>query len=295
VGWVIFVLVVLAIVAFVAYVLFDDARVRIGSGRLGQVLVRGKATDRSLLPGMHIVPTFRRMMVVDYPSLELSYRAGEADSGDPGARDLERSGPPVYVVLGDRNPARVAITVRAKIDPAHLKLVHERFGAFGLWSALRDATERSVRVVLAGASVRAEDFHGLGLVTVEERVRAGLDAELEQMGFLLVSCTLGHVDLGRAGEAIEAAARARFELEREKADAALRTLKAKADAKLIAANPALADAPLRYREIEAWRDVLAAVDRGEAFVPSTPPSTQLAAPSLPRLIDDLDGLDVDDE
>jgi regulator of protease activity HflC (stomatin/prohibitin superfamily) len=282
VSWWIFLIVVVPLLGFVAYIAFDDARVDIGSGRLGKVLVRGRPTDRSLLPGVHYVPTFRRMMVVDYPSLELSYRAGGADSGDPDARDVERSGPPVQVTLGDRSDAEVSCSVRFRIDPARLTDVHNRFGSLGLWSAVRDATEHVVHHTLADPAVGIDRLFGADHQTLETQLVERLRDRLHDDGFELVGFTLGHIGLGAAGATIQAIARARLELEREDAEAALRVARARHDAAVIAAagKGVPADAALRYREIDAWRDLATSLASESGVVPARPtPPAATATPA----------------
>ena len=78
-GWMIFIAIVVPIVGALTYFLADDALIRVDAGKLGLLLIKGRATDKTLLPGPHFVPAFRRMTVVEYPSLELSFRAGDVD------------------------------------------------------------------------------------------------------------------------------------------------------------------------------------------------------------------------
>ena len=68
-------------------------------GSLGLVMSRGKATDRSLLPGGHFVFAFRRVIIEEYPSVELAYRA-DGQSADEGV-GFNRH-------LGDRRVSRCA-------------------------------------------------------------------------------------------------------------------------------------------------------------------------------------------
>src|SRR5262245_63448645 len=97
-------------------------------------MIKGRATDHVLPPGPHWVPTLRRRMIEEYPSVELSYRAvhGVAtyESGE-----LERSGPAPQVTLGDRTEITLGYTVRFRLDETKLRSVHERFGPEGLWAA----------------------------------------------------------------------------------------------------------------------------------------------------------------
>src|SRR5207344_1402597 len=73
-GWMIFIAIVVPIVGALIYFLADDALIRVDPGKLGLLVIKGRATDKTLQPGPHFVPAFRRMTVEEYPSLELSYR-----------------------------------------------------------------------------------------------------------------------------------------------------------------------------------------------------------------------------
>ena len=72
------VLVVAALVAAV-WLVIRNSLVRVQMGQLGLLVVRGRSTDTSLLPGLHWVTAVRQRQVVCYPVVELSYRA----SSDP--------------------------------------------------------------------------------------------------------------------------------------------------------------------------------------------------------------------
>ena len=71
---------------------------------------------------------------------------------------------------------------------------------------------------------------------------------------------LGAVDLGRTGEVIQATVRARYELERERAEAATRTARALNDADLQKQMSTPSDDAWRYRETDLWRDLVARTD-----------------------------------
>jgi hypothetical protein len=70
--------VVLPIIGLLAWLLLAASFVRVPSGSLGLVMIKGKATDKALPPGGHFVPALRRQMIEEYPSVELAYRAGAA-------------------------------------------------------------------------------------------------------------------------------------------------------------------------------------------------------------------------
>ena len=50
----------------------------------------------------------------------------------------EAGGPALKVMLGDRAEAKVGYTVRFRLVRDQLRLVHDRFGTTGYWSAVRD-------------------------------------------------------------------------------------------------------------------------------------------------------------
>lgn len=132
-GWLVVIFVGLPLLAAVVWAVVRDSLVRVPVGTLGLLVVGGKSTDRSLLPGIHWVPALRKRQSVTYPAVELSYRAG----ADGPTSAVEACGPALDVVLGDRAEAQVSYTVRFRLDPDRLRLVHDRFGTTGYWSAVR--------------------------------------------------------------------------------------------------------------------------------------------------------------
>jgi regulator of protease activity HflC (stomatin/prohibitin superfamily) len=253
-SWIVFVVVALPIVVGILWMLFDSSIVRIQPGELGLILVRGEATDRALTPGIHWVPALRRRFVEIYPSLEMSYRAGALDADDAGS--LDRSGLAIAAVLGDRTRCSVSYTVRLRLAPGELKVVHNRYGNDGIWAAIRDLSALSVRSALNAPDLSVDDLFGPArheLVTsITERVRA----ELLPHGFEVATFSIDEVDLGRAGEVIQAAVRARLELERERAENEMRVERARCDAEVASVLAGVpADAALRYREADVWREV----------------------------------------
>lgn len=286
-SWIVFGLVAFPVIAVVLWLLLDESIVRIEPGQLGLLLVHGKATDQAFGPGIHFVPAFRRRTVVPYPSLELALRCG-GDTVDDDAHELERSTPPIGVVLGDRADASVSYTVRFAIDPSRLQLVHDRFGGAGIWSAVRDTSARSVRSVLADDSTSLDDLVGPRRTAIGERVADAVARDLATIGFAASSVAITHVDLGRAGDAIQAAVRARFELEREEAETGMRQARARADAQVAALlADVAADPALRYRESDAWRDLVAELARRPGAVPvSGRPTVRRADPAPEQAADD---------
>jgi regulator of protease activity HflC (stomatin/prohibitin superfamily) len=254
VGWIIFLAIAVPLLAVVAWVLFDDSRVRIEPGQLGLLLVHGRATDRVLEPGPHWVPALRRRMAQIYPSLELTFRAGDPGAAPPS--DLERAGPAPRVTLGDRASVAVSYTVRFRLDPAMLRELHNKFGPEGIWAAVRDETARTLRTSLADPDVGIDDLFGTARAGLEQRVGDAVQERLGELGFVVTMFSLGDLDLGRTGDVIQATARARHELEREQAEAATRVARAKVDADLSPYLPAPgADAAIRYREIDSWQEL----------------------------------------
>jgi hypothetical protein len=289
-AWVILLFVGLPLIGFLVWLLFDESYVRIEPGRLGLLMVKGRATDKVLLPGPHWVPSLRRMSVVEYPSLELSYRADDlasaSQTGDQQASapvdDLEYAGPAVSVTLGDRAAAVVSYTVRFRLLSERLRWIHERFGPNGLWAIARDEGNRTVADALSNASCGVDDLFGDSRAALEEKLAAAMHDALGRHGFEVTMFSLGNVDLGRLGEVIQGAVRARYEREREEADATTRLARARHDAELA---PHLAgisvDAALRYREADLWREIALRPDRLSLVLPRPPSAgTGSAAASI---------------
>jgi hypothetical protein len=137
-----------------------------------------------------------------------------------------------------------------------LREVHNRFGPDGLWAAVRDETARTVRASLADPSIGLDDLFGTARAGLEARLSEDVTAALAALGFDVTMFSLGDLDLGRTGEVIQATARARHEVEREEAEAAMRMARARVDADLAPylGSPAT-DAAIRYREVDSWREL----------------------------------------
>ncbi len=289
-AWVVLLVGVGLVVTFVSWLLLNDSLVRIGPGHLGLLLIKGKATDRVLPPGPHFQPAFRRRVIAVYPSLELSYRAGDVEAAEASDTEFENGGPPLAVLLGDRTAATISYTVRFRIDPGQLRAVHERFGSQGLWAVVRDRSGRVLRDALCQESVGVEDLYGAARLDLEERLRGLVSETLATEGFEVTMFGLNDADVGRTGEVIQATVRARLDLVREEAEAATRRARARNDAALEGIVGAGAmEAALRYREVDAWREVAQAlVDRtGMIPAPITRPAGDGAAkePSSPAAAD----------
>ena len=95
-------------------------------------------------------------------------------------------------------------TVRFRLIPEQLKLVHERFGPKGIFGIVRDETSRAVISTLGAQETRIDNLFGAALRESEERLRKELNPVLGGEGIELTSLLLGPVDLGQTGEVIAA-------------------------------------------------------------------------------------------
>jgi len=272
IGWIILLVLGLPIIGLLAWLILAASFVRVPSGSLGLVMIKGQATDKTLPPGGHFVPALRRHMIEEYPSVELAYRAGPEDAGkaernrssaplqatlgDRKTSELNESGPPLQVTLGDRTTAILSMTVRFRLTPEQLRLVHERFGPKGFFGIVRDESSRAVITTLGATEVGIDSLFGPARGKCEELLRSAADSALAADGIELTSLLLGPVDLGRTGEVIQATVRARYELEREQAEAATRMARALNDADLQQHMTSSSDDAWRYRETDLWRDLV---------------------------------------
>jgi hypothetical protein len=271
-AWIILLILILPAIGLLAWVIIVASLVRVPSGSLGLVMSRGRATDRTLLPGTHFVFALRRVIVEEYPSVELAYRAdglGDVENvgftrqiGDRrvnrGAFDrLEMSGPPLQATLGDRTEATVVVTARFQLVRENLREVHEHYGPNGVFSVVRDQTARAVLGALADVDHGIEQFFGDQRLPCERRLADAVRAALAAHGIQMTGFVLGAADLGKTGEVIQATVRARYELERERAEAETRTARAMNDADLQKQLSTPSDDAWRYRETDLWRELLA--------------------------------------
>ena len=254
IGWVIVVILVIPMIGVLAWIVLRSSLVRVPSGSLGLLMVKGRATDTALPPGPHFVPALRRKMVEIYPSVEMSYRAGAADSA--GDTDLDRTGPALSVTLGDRTTAIVTYTVRFQLIADRLREVHERFGPGGVFGIVRDATNAALTASLRDSGVAVDDFFGAALDKCQQDLRQAVADELLRDGIEVTQFLFGTPDLGRTGEVIQATLRARHELELEQAEAATRMARALNDTDLSARISSSAAAAWRYRETDLWSDLV---------------------------------------
>lgn len=272
IGWIILVVLVVPMVGLLVWVIIAESLVRVPSGSLGLVMVKGRATNTTLLPGPHFVPALRRRMVEEYPSVEFAYRAGGGEASDTR---LDRSGPPLLVTLGDRAAVTLSMTVRFQLMPEQLRLVHERFGPDGLFGIVRDESSRAVTATLGDAAVGVNSLFGADRTVCQERMAVAVGKALHDDGINVTAVVLGAIDLGRTGEVIQATVRAGHELEREQAEAATRLGRALNDADLESHLSSTGDAAWRYRDTDLWRDLVQRTDALQVVLRAGPAGTTI--------------------
>lgn len=272
IAWIILLVLVIPMIGILVFVIIMASLVRIPSGTLGLVMVKGRATDRALLPGAHFLPAIRRRMVEEYPSIELAYRAGIPDETQETRPDtlrpfersgpafrfkhLDQAGPPLTLTLGDRTTATVSMTIRFQLIPEQLRTVHERYGPNGIFGIVRDEASRAVMNTLADPEIGIDNLFGSAREATEDTLATAVGQALEGDGIRVTKFVLGAVDLGQTGDVIQATVRARHELEREQAEAATRVARALNDAELEEKLTSPGDAAWRYRETDLWRDLV---------------------------------------
>lgn len=252
-GWISILVGVVVVASLVWFVLLETS-IRVEPGTIALLLNRGKATSRALKPGRHFMQPWRKVMVQIYPSTELAFVAGGRPSIDPRVEYVDD---PLRVHLADRAVADVSFTVRCQLDTGKLKEVHNQFGPEGLWTALRDTTRSCLLTEASKGDITVGDVFGDGFPKLEARFAKSLDKALSASGFELKLFSLRSIDLGETGEVIQATVRAEAELEREQAMAKVRKVRLENDVAMQdLAGDVDADVMLRYRQIEAWRDIL---------------------------------------
>ena len=173
-------------------------------------------------------------------------------------------------MLGDRAEAKVGYTVRFRLVRDQLRLVHDRFGTTGYWSAVRDNVGAALAVALAQPDVTLDSLYPGQRQKLEQQLKQRLAETLAADGMELAGFSLGAVDLGRAGETVQATLRARLGLAREEANAALQRLRVQHDAELTSRLAEVGETALRYREAEMWRDLAFRSDGVGVSVPCRP-------------------------
>jgi regulator of protease activity HflC (stomatin/prohibitin superfamily) len=273
------------ITVFVVWLVLIETSIRVDPGTLVLLLKRGKATGRALEPGRHFIQPWRKVMVQVYPSRELALLAGGAGTGDTRVDAVDE---PLRVHLGDKTFARLSYTVRCQLDTGTLKHVHEQFGPEGIWAALRDTVRRTLLVEAGRDEMSVDDAFGARFTAFEQRCSKELHTALAAIGFELTMFSLREIDLGETGEVIQSTLRADAELAREQAFARVRTARLENDAEMRGLAGDVGDELLlRYRQIEAWRDLLERWD-GDRPIPAaltaplraaSPPAAEVGAPA----------------
>ena len=183
-------------------------------------------------------------------------------------------------MLGDRAEAKVGYTVRFRLVRDQLRLVHDRFGTTGYWSAVRDNVGAALAVALAQPDVTLDSLYPGQRQELEQQLKQRLAETLAADVMELAGFSLGAVDLSRAGETVQATLRARLELAREEANAALQRLRVQHDAELTSRLAEVGETALRYREAEMWRDLAFRSDGVGVSVPlPAPPMAEAATES----------------
>jgi regulator of protease activity HflC (stomatin/prohibitin superfamily) len=277
----------LPLVAFAVWQLLQEALVRIDSGSVGLLIVRGKASDKILPPGAHFVWPFRHQMIQGYPLRELTYLTAD----DGGVEPTDFSDPPLLARLGDRAAVSVYYTIRFRIRPDGLRELHERVGPDGLKRLVRDQSRRVIIDELATDAYGIDDAFSTARDQLESKLAARVIESFHDDGFEVGMFNLRGIDFGSVDEVIAGTVRAKAELELEKADARVRKLRVENEAKTTAQlASSLTDAVLRYRQIELGREALQrwdgrivigdnAVARAAASPPGAAESTDAAQQS----------------
>jgi len=241
------------LLAFAVWQLLQEGLVRIESGSVGLLIVRGKASDRILMPGAHFIWPFRHQMIQGYPMRELTYLTAD----DGGVEETDFSDPPLTARLGDRTAVGVYYTIRFRIRPDGLRELHERVGPDGLKRLVRDQSRRLIIEELAADTYGIDDAFGAARDELEAKLAALVIESFHEDGFEVGMFNLRGIDFGSVNDVIAGTVRAKAELELEKADARVRKLRVDNDAKTSAQlASSLTDAVLRYRQIELGREAL---------------------------------------
>jgi regulator of protease activity HflC (stomatin/prohibitin superfamily) len=264
-GWGLVVFAVLAVplLMFGVFQFFQEAMVRIPTGTVGLVIVRGKATERVLTPGAHIIWPFRKQMIQSYPLRDLTYLTGlPGDSGENDYADL-----PMRARLGDRTEVMVLYTVRFRIHTDDLPRIHEHLGPDGIKPFMRDVTRKVISEHLRASSFGVDHVFGDDRNQLEAVLTDELTTALLAGGFDVLMFHLRDIDLGEVGEVVNETVRATLQIELERRAAQVRALRVEHEAQQVDRLAAtLSDDVLRYRQIELGREAL---DRWDGRTNST--------------------------
>jgi regulator of protease activity HflC (stomatin/prohibitin superfamily) len=249
---IILLVVVIPLVVFGVWQFLQLALVRINSGTVGLLIVRGKVSNRVLEPGVHFVWPFRQSSIQGYPLRELTYL-----TSDGAVDETDFADPPLRTSLGDRSPVTANYTIRFRIKPDGLLGIHDRVGPDGIKPLVRDLSRQIIIDVLAAEQYGVDDAYGARFAALEDALHDRLRAELLTEGFDVTLFNLRDMDLGPVGDVVTRTVCARMELELERVAAQVRLLRAEheaASAEVLA--PQLTDDLLRYRRIEVLREAL---------------------------------------
>ena len=254
-GWGLVVFAVLAVplLLFGVFQFLQEAMVRIPTGTVGLVIVRGKATERVLTPGAHIVWPFRKQMIQSYPLRDPTYLTGvPGDSGDNDYADL-----PMRARLGDRTEVMVLYTLRFRIHADALPRIHEHLGPDGIKPFMRDLTRKVISEHLRASAFGVDHVFGDDRNHLESVLTDELTTALSAGGFDVLMFHLRDIDLGEVGEVVNETVRATLQLELERRAAQVRALRLEHEAQQVdSLASTLSDEVLRYRQIELGREAL---------------------------------------
>ena len=252
-GWIILLFFVVPAIGLLVWSVLAGSIIRVPSGWLGLVLLRGRPTDRTVRPGVNFVFTLFRRIVVLYPSVELTYRAGESATRETSV--LSSSGPTLDLWLGDRTRASLLYIVRFRLPPDQLRAVHERLGPQGIFGFVRDKSAFVLTDLLSEDGIGVDDLLGSAMLQTGPRLAESLSAALADDGIEVTEFGLRAMDLGRTGDVIQATARARHEQRLEAASAETRRASALNDAALSTTSAEVARSAWRYRKLDFWLDL----------------------------------------
>lgn len=240
------------LLAFGVWQLLQEALVRVDSGTVGLLIVRGKASERVLRPGVHFIWPFRQQMIQGYPLRDLTYLTADDD-----VEATDFADPPLPARLGDQARVSVFYTVRFRIRPDDLYLIHERIGPDGIKRLVRDVSRQVVIDELARDAYGLDHTFAAGREALQAALTGRLTEAFRVHGFEVEMFTLRNIDLGPANDVVDATVRAKAELELERAAALVRNLRVKNEvANSAQLAKSLTDSVLRYRQIELGREAL---------------------------------------
>lgn len=245
-AFIITLVVVIPLLGFLVWQFLQEARVQIESGHVGLLITRGEAQEKALEPGVHYVWPFRRQMIQDYSLREVSYYAADDDRAD---------GPALEVDIGGNNEARLSYILRYRIDPAHLHEIHEYVGPHGIAGMVRDHAGQAIVEFLGSHDAATDNLYGSARRQLESQVRDHLVEQLKERGIVVVLFGIRDVELGTAGQVRLDIRRAKLELDREEARAAVRQARITNEIEQTRRlRDELDDNTVRYLQIEAWRE-----------------------------------------